>query len=77
MGIPTNDGYYTNPMLYHDLDDGELGGMSFELDGDLPLKKFINLTDDEGEEGFIPFDQIIVLEVVKEAIFPEREEGPN
>ena len=53
-GIPTNDGYYTNPMLYHDLDDGELGGIRFELDGDFPLRQFINLTDDEGEEGSFP-----------------------
>ena len=39
--------------------------------------QFINLTDDEGEEGFIPFDQIIVMEVVKEAMFPQLGEDPD
>lgn len=73
-GIPTNDGYYTNPMLYHELDEGELEGIELELEGDFPLRQFINLTDDEGEEGFIPFDQIIVIEVMKEAIFPDLED---
>lgn len=61
-------------MLYHDLDEGELTGINLELEGDFPLRQFINLTDDEGEEGFIPFDQIIAMEVMKEAIFPDLED---
>jgi hypothetical protein len=69
-GIPRNDGYYTNPMLYHELDEGELAGINLELEGEFPLRQFINLTDDEGEEGFIPLNAIIVVEVMKEAIFP-------
>lgn len=58
-------------MLYHELDEGELEGIDLELEGDFPLRQFISLTDDEGEEWFIPFDQIIVIEVMNEAIFSE------
>jgi hypothetical protein len=64
-------------MLYRELDEGELEGLNLELEGDFSLRQFINLTDDEGEEGFLPFDQIIVLEVMKEAIFPDLEEDPD
>jgi hypothetical protein len=76
-GMPTNDDYYTNPLVYHELDEGELGGINFELAGDFPLRQFINLTDDEGEEGFIPFDQIIAIEVMKGAIFPDLMQDPD
>lgn len=58
-------------MLYHELDEGELGGINLEPESDFPLRQLINLTDEDGEEGFIPFDQIIVIDVTKEAIFAE------
>lgn len=58
-------------MLYHELDEGELKGIDLEPEGDF-LRQFISLTDDEGEDGFIPFDQIIGIEVMKKTIFSER-----
>lgn len=36
-----------------------------------------NLTDDEGEEEFIPFGRIIVMEVMKGAFFPDLEDDPD
>lgn len=56
-------------MMYHELDEVELGGINLELEGDFPLRQLITLTDDEGEEGFIPFNKIIVMEVMNEVIF--------
>jgi hypothetical protein len=63
---PKGDHFYTNPMLYSSLDDGELAGLDAELNGEEPLRQFINLTDVDGEESFIPMNQIVVMEVASE-----------
>lgn len=60
------DHFYTNPMLYGSLDEGELAGLDAELNGEEPLRQFINLTDLDGEENFIPMNQIIVMEIASE-----------
>jgi hypothetical protein len=52
----------------------ELGGLNLELEGDSHLRQFINLIDEEGEESFIPMEQIIVMKVANEVIFPDLEE---
>jgi len=56
------DDYTGNPQLFYSLDDGCLGIFSLELDGELPLRQFLNLIDNDGEECFIPLQQIIVME---------------
>jgi hypothetical protein len=62
-GPASVDLYFTNPIVYNSLDEEALAGLDIEAEGAFPLRQFINLTDDEGEETFIPMNQIIVLEV--------------
>lgn len=66
--------YYTNPLSYSSLNEGCLSGLDMELDGELPLRQFINLIDEDGEETFIPLSQIIVMEVESSLIFSFEEE---
>src|SRR5665647_322255 len=61
-GKSSVDKYYTNPLLYISLNKGCLDTFNLELDGLIPLRQFINLIDDDGEESFIPIQQIIVME---------------
>jgi hypothetical protein len=56
------DEYTGNPQLFFSLDNGCLGILHLELDGALPLRQFLNLIDNDGEECFIPLQQIIVME---------------
>lgn len=61
-GQKPEDGYNPNPRTYDSLTRGCLAAFNLELDGDCPFRQFINLTDDDGEETFIPLEQIIVME---------------
>lgn len=56
------DNYYTNPLQYLSLEEGCLELFYAELDGLIPLRQFINLRDNDGEESFIPLQQVIVME---------------
>lgn len=63
-----------NLFTYWELDDGCLASFLSELEGDVPFRQFINLTDDDGEESFIPIKQIIAMEVDKNLVSSEIEE---
>lgn len=63
-----------NLFTYWELDDGCLTSFLFELEGDVSFRQFINLTDDDGEESFIPIKQIIAMEVDKNVVSSEIEE---
>jgi hypothetical protein len=54
--------YNKNPLTFSELDIGCLGQLSLELNGSNPLRQFIGLIDNNGEETFIPIGQIIVME---------------
>lgn len=54
--------YTGNPQLFYSLDNGCLGIFHLELDSELPMRQFLNLIDNDGEECFIPLKQIIVME---------------
>ena len=56
------DDYTGNPQLFYSLDNGCLGIFHLELDSALPMRQFLNLIDNDGEECFIPLKQIIVME---------------
>lgn len=71
-GNAPEDEYQYNPLEYYSLDEGCLAGLSLELEGDDQLRQFINLIDDDGEETFIPMEQIIVMEFNRNLIFPEE-----
>jgi hypothetical protein len=74
-GVAANDNYYTNPLKYNFLDEGALEGFVLELEGDVPYRQFLELTDDDGETSFISFKEIIVLELDTSLIFPNQEES--
>ena len=61
-GSPPEDGYGNNPLTFTELDEGCLGTLGLELDGECPLRPFMALRDDDGEENFVPTAQIIVME---------------
>lgn len=61
-GNMVEDNYIPNPQLFYSLDSGCLGIFQLELDGEVPLRQFINLIDEDGEECFIPLNQISVME---------------
>ena len=63
-----------NPLLYASLDEGCLTDFDVELDGEQPLRQFINLVDEEGEETFIPTEQIIVMEFDQNLLYASDEE---
>ncbi len=61
-GKSPEDNYDTNPLLYDSLSEGCLGLLTLELDGEIPLRQFINFIDNDGEETFISLQQIILME---------------
>jgi hypothetical protein len=61
-GQNPEDDYNKNPRTYDSLAPGALAAFNLELDGDCPFRQFINLTDDDGEEVFLPLEQIMVME---------------
>jgi hypothetical protein len=70
---PEGDHYYTNPMKYDDLQDGELDGLDLELEGEYPLRQFIGLMDEDGEHSFISISQVVVLEVAQNVVVSQEE----
>jgi hypothetical protein len=61
-GNTLEEDFTGNPQLFYSLDNGCLGVFFLELDNELPLRQFLNLIDNDGEECFIPLQQIIVME---------------
>ncbi len=80
-GVAPDDHYNDNPLTYASLENGCLACFNLELDGDVAFRQFINLTDNDGEETFIPLDHIIVMEFAGELLdivddgMDEEEEG--
>jgi hypothetical protein len=72
-GSAPEDNYKSNPLLYSSLDEGCLASFDLELDGNDSLRQFINLIDEDGEETFIPLEQIIVMEFDRKLIYTEDE----
>jgi hypothetical protein len=66
--------YNNNPQLFYSLDNGCLGFFHLELDGELPLRQFLNLIDNDGEECFIPLSQIIVMEFDGNLFYNEEQD---
>jgi hypothetical protein len=73
-GQAPDDHYNKNPLLYSQLSPGCLGLFNLELDGILPFRQFINLTDNDDEETFIPLEQIIVMEFYSNLIYEAGQE---
>jgi len=73
-GISPDDAYSSNPLLYYELSIGCLGLFGLELDDEIPLRQFINFLDADGEENFIPLNQIIVLEFDDNLLYDEENE---
>jgi hypothetical protein len=71
-GIAPEDGYEINPLLYYELSKGCLGLFGLELDDEIPLRQFINFVDLDGEENFIPINQIIVMEFENNLMYDEE-----
>ncbi len=72
-GKAPDDLYDNNPLTYSELDEGCLAGFNLELEGDWPLRQFINLIDNDGEETFVPLGQITVMEFDNNLVFVEEE----
>jgi hypothetical protein len=73
-GYTPDEEYSDNPQLFYSLDDGCLGLFHLELDGELPLRQFLNLIDSDGEECFIPLHQIIVMEFDGNLFYTEEQD---
>lgn len=73
-GQAPDDRYSDNPLLYSELSPGCLASFNIELEGELPLRQFLNLTDNDGEETFIPLEQIIVMEFYSNLIYESGQE---
>jgi hypothetical protein len=73
-GQAAEDNYNKNPLLYSLLSPGCLGLFYLELDGLLPFRQFINLTDQDEEESFIPLEQIMVMEFNSNLIYESEQE---
>jgi hypothetical protein len=71
-GKEPEDNYDANPLLYSSLDEGCLETFNLELEGDVPIRQFINLIDNDGEETFIPMKQIIIMEFDSNLMFSEE-----
>ncbi len=67
-GKVPDDSYNINPLQYSELSEGCLFSFDEELEGNLPLRQFLNLIDNDGEESFIALDQIIAMELDKSLI---------
>jgi hypothetical protein len=76
-GKAPDDLYNNNPIQFSELSEGYLFSFDDELEGDLPLRQFINLIDNDGEESFIPMDQIIAIELDRNLIYSEGEEDDD
>ncbi len=75
-GKSPDNNYDTNPILYFSLNEGCLDTFALELDNAMPLRQFINLVDNDGEETFIPLRQIIVMEFDNNLLYDvEKESG--
>lgn len=70
-GKAPDDLYSDNPSIYSSLDKGCLAGLDIELEGDIPLRQFINVIDDDGEETFIPLKQITVMEFDRTLVYED------
>lgn len=69
-----DDLYEKNPMLYDELENGWLVDLIPELEGDEPLRQFLHLPDNDGEESFVAMKQIMVMEVDARLVFPPDED---
>jgi hypothetical protein len=76
-GIKSEDNYIPNPQLFYSLDNGCLGIFQLELDGEVPLRQFINFVDDDGEECFIPLNQVMVMEFDGGLFYSDDEFGED
>ncbi len=64
-------------MLYDSLSEGCLDLFYLELDEEIPLRHFINLIDNDGEETFISLQQIILMEFDSKLLYNnEGDEEP-
>ncbi len=68
-GVAPDDHYNENPLTYTMLETGCLLGFDLELSGLETFRQFINLTDNDGEETFIPLDHIVVMEFAHELLY--------
>ncbi len=74
-GGASDDEESENPSLYYDLDAGCLA--HFALDDETSPLRFLNLEDDDGEESFIPIENIIVMEFDDDLFEDEEAIGLN
>lgn len=73
-GKAPDDLYEDNPITYSDLEDLCLEGLNFELEGEEPLRQFINFSDDDGEENFIPLNQVMIMEFDASLMYGEEDD---
>jgi hypothetical protein len=73
-GKAPEDLYDDNPLTYSQLNKACLAGLNIELEGDVPLRQFLYLIDNDGEETFIPFRQITLMEFDCDLLFDEEED---
>jgi hypothetical protein len=71
------EGYFGNVSSYYSLDAGDVEGFDFEYledmeEWNLLTYKYLQFIDDDGEENFMPLQQLSVIEIERPLIMPDQ-----
>jgi hypothetical protein len=71
-----SEGYFGNISSYSSLNEGDVEGFNFEYFADedewhLLSYKYLRFIDDDGEENFMPFNNLSVVEIERTLIMPD------
>src|SRR5690606_10746051 len=76
-GTMSHDPYYENITFYSSLNEGYVDGVEFyfneAIDGvELLMSQYLQFTDDDGEENFMPFNNLGVIEIDRSLILTDK-----
>jgi hypothetical protein len=67
-------GYFGNPSFYSSLNDGGFVGLEIDPEEKVCIvSDFINFIDDDGEENFIPVENLILVELERKLLLDESD----
>jgi hypothetical protein len=71
------EGYFGNISFYSSLNTGDVEGFDFEYSEDdeewmLQTYKYLQFIDDDGEENFMPLNQLSIIEIERPLIMPDQ-----
>lgn len=67
-------GYFGNPSFYNSLNEGDIDGLEFDFEERVCMvSDFINFIDDDGEENFIPKENLVLVEIERRLLLNEAQ----